>query len=183
VRAHCAPCAAPLRVRQVHRPRVVHERDRAPGRPQDHPRAMGHSLPCCGQEQARPALVGRLPRVRDVAQAPGRGLLGRVPVLRRVRPRPPPSLCRVVCAGLTPAHSLNRNEDGTISFDELKDVFATNVGEDTIPFNFDWCGCSWQHSLPGSDVSQRLDTALPWQEERASRPRVYARLSWRCPHS
>lgn len=28
---------------------------------------------------------------------------------------------------------------GTISFDELKNVFTANVGPDAIPFNFDWC--------------------------------------------
>jgi hypothetical protein len=31
-----------------------------------------------------------------------------------------------------------RDDNGEISFDELKQVFSENVGADAIPFNFDW---------------------------------------------
>lgn len=31
-----------------------------------------------------------------------------------------------------------RDESGTISYDEFKNVFNANIGPDAIPFDFDW---------------------------------------------
>ena len=32
-----------------------------------------------------------------------------------------------------------RDESGTITFDEFKNVFSSNLGPDSIPFDFNWC--------------------------------------------
>ena len=43
-----------------------------------------------------------------------------------------------------------RDESGTISYDEFKNVLNANVGPDAIPFDFDWYVAllsSWRHSL------------------------------------
>ena len=34
---------------------------------------------------------------------------------------------------------MRRDESGTITFDEFKNVFSSNLGPDSIPFDFNWC--------------------------------------------
>ena len=36
-----------------------------------------------------------------------------------------------------------RDSSGTITFDEFKNVFSSNLGPDSIPFDFNWCGRSF----------------------------------------
>lgn len=37
-------------------------------------------------------------------------------------------------------NSCPSDSSGTITFDEFKNVFSSNLGPDSIPFNFDWYG-------------------------------------------
>jgi hypothetical protein len=50
-------------------------------------------------------------------------------------------MCKSICAtyiDIVLIRPIHRDDNGTISFEELKEVFNSSVAEDSIPFSFDW---------------------------------------------